>query len=433
MTWSGICTTPPFASRSCSGCATSAHFPTSTRCARRSRRTAAARAGCSAAFRCRIVAYVCARRARAAVVGARPGAVARHRGRHGRARSPSRWATRRSRRGRSAPPSNGSPPAWRPTAATPRSPSSSARSKGSCWSRRAAAAGPPRSVARCPPDRAVAIVSRPTPVSDALMRLYNTLTRREEEFAPSRDNTVRMYTCGLTVYARGHIGNFRTFVVCRRAAPRAAATRPASTMHQVMNFTDVDDRTIAESQKAGVPLRDYTERYIEAFREDAAALGLEQPEETPRATDDENIAAMGADDRRARGRTATPTAATGRSTSRSRRCPTTASWRRLDHSGIKTRRARRLRQVRKGRRPRLRAVEGDQAGRADLGSGHRPGPARLAHRVLGDGAAAARRAADRHPRRRRRPDLPAPRERDRAERRGDRRASSRASGSTSST
>ena len=52
------------------------------------------------------------------------------------------------------------------------------------------------------------------------MRLYNTLTRREEEFAPSRDNQVRMYSCGLTVYARGHIGNFRTFVavdVLRRA------------------------------------------------------------------------------------------------------------------------------------------------------------------------------------------------------------------------
>ncbi|MGE5813520.1 MAG: cysteine--tRNA ligase, partial [Acidobacteriota bacterium] len=52
------------------------------------------------------------------------------------------------------------------------------------------------------------------------MRLYNTLTRREEEFAPSQGNTVRMYTCGLTVYARGHIGNFRTFVcidVLRRA------------------------------------------------------------------------------------------------------------------------------------------------------------------------------------------------------------------------
>ena len=54
------------------------------------------------------------------------------------------------------------------------------------------------------------------------MRLYNTLTRREEDFAPSADGTVRMYTCGLTVYARGHIGNFRTFVADRRPAPRAA-------------------------------------------------------------------------------------------------------------------------------------------------------------------------------------------------------------------
>ncbi len=44
------------------------------------------------------------------------------------------------------------------------------------------------------------------------MRLYNTLTRREEEFSPLRDNRVRMYTRGLTVYARRHIGNFRTFV-----------------------------------------------------------------------------------------------------------------------------------------------------------------------------------------------------------------------------
>jgi len=125
------------------------------------------------------------------------------------------------------------------------------------------------------------------------MRLYNTLTRREEEFAPSRDNVVRMYTCGLTVYARGHIGNFRTFValdVLRRALKYEAGFG----MRQVSNFTDVDDRTILESQKAGVPLREYTERYIEAYRSDAAALGLEPAEENPRATDPENIDAMGA-------------------------------------------------------------------------------------------------------------------------------------------
>ena len=96
------------------------------------------------------------------------------------------------------------------------------------------------------------------------MRLYNTLTRREEDFAPARDNTVRMYTCGLTVYARGHIGNFRTFValdILRRALVHEAGY----TVRQVMNFTDVDDRTILESKKAGVPLREYTDRYIESL------------------------------------------------------------------------------------------------------------------------------------------------------------------------
>jgi cysteinyl-tRNA synthetase len=136
-------------------------------------------------------------------------------------------------------------------------------------------------------------VGRP-PQSDPLMpmRLYNTLTRREEEFVPSQGNRVRMYTCGLTVYARGHIGNFRTFVatdILRRALKYQAGFE----MLHVMNFTDVDDRTILESQKAGVPLREYTGRYIDAYREDAATLGLEAVEENPRATDDENIRAMG--------------------------------------------------------------------------------------------------------------------------------------------
>ena len=125
------------------------------------------------------------------------------------------------------------------------------------------------------------------------MRLYNTLSRREEPFAPSHANQVRMYACGLTVYARGHIGNFRSFVavdVLRRALKYYAGYG----MREVVNFTDVDDRTILESQKAGVPLREYTGRYIATFLEDAAALGLEPVEENPRATDDENIQAMGA-------------------------------------------------------------------------------------------------------------------------------------------
>jgi cysteinyl-tRNA synthetase len=123
------------------------------------------------------------------------------------------------------------------------------------------------------------------------VRLYNTLTRAEEPFAPADGRTVRMYTCGLTVYARGHIGNFRTFVsldVLRRALRH----QEGFGMHHVMNFTDVDDKTIAASQAAGVSLREYTDRYIDAFREDAAAMGLEPVEDSPRATDEENLRAM---------------------------------------------------------------------------------------------------------------------------------------------
>ena len=123
------------------------------------------------------------------------------------------------------------------------------------------------------------------------MRLYNTLTRQEEPFEPLRGRTVRMYTCGLTVYARGHIGNFRTFValdVLRRALQHVAGFD----VRQVMNFTDVDDRTIVESRAARVPLREYTDRFIAAFREDAASLGLEPVEAYPRATDEENLRSM---------------------------------------------------------------------------------------------------------------------------------------------
>jgi cysteinyl-tRNA synthetase len=123
------------------------------------------------------------------------------------------------------------------------------------------------------------------------MRLYNTLTRSEETFAPASGNTVRMYTCGLTVYARGHIGNFRTFI-CVDVLRRTLKYLLGYEMRQVMNFTDVDDRTIIGAQKAGMDLRSYTEQYIQAFREDAEALGLEPVEETPRATDHANIEAM---------------------------------------------------------------------------------------------------------------------------------------------
>src|SRR5690349_17416062 len=156
------------------------------------------------------------------------------------------------------------------------------------------------------------------------MRLYNTLTRSDEEFAPADGRTVRMYTCGLTVYARGHIGNFRTFV-CLDILRRALEHQEGYAVRPETNFTDGADKTIRASAEAGASLREYKERYIDSFGEDD-----------------------------------------------------------------------------------------DRAGRAHVGFRLRPRAPRLAHRVLGDGAPASRRAAHRHPRRRHRSHLSAPRERDRA-------------------
>ena len=124
-----------------------------------------------------------------------------------------------------------------------------------------------------------------------MLHLYNTLSRQEEPFAPLRDNTVRMYACGLTVYNRGHIGNFRTYV-CLDVLRRTLKYLCGYQVQQVVNYTDVDDKTIAGAQKAGMPLREYTDQWIRAFREDAARLGIETPEELPRATDPDNMTAM---------------------------------------------------------------------------------------------------------------------------------------------
>jgi cysteinyl-tRNA synthetase len=123
------------------------------------------------------------------------------------------------------------------------------------------------------------------------MRLYNTLTRQKEAFAPAVGNQVRLYACGLTVYARGHIGNFRTYL-CLDVLRRTLKYIAGFEVRQVVNFTDVDDKTIAGAEREGVPLGDYTARYIQAFHADCASLGIEPAEANPRATDPANIQAM---------------------------------------------------------------------------------------------------------------------------------------------
>ena len=128
-----------------------------------------------------------------------------------------------------------------------------------------------------------------TPTKGAF-RLRNTLGGKVEPFTPRRPDEVRMYTCGLTVYARGHIGNFRTFVVLDTL--RRFLRFKGYRVRQVMNFTDVDDKTIRGAAEAGEPLRAYTTRFIEDFFADADALGIERAEHYPRATDPEYITAM---------------------------------------------------------------------------------------------------------------------------------------------
>jgi len=115
------------------------------------------------------------------------------------------------------------------------------------------------------------------------LRFYNTLTRTMEDFETIEDNHARIYTCGPTVYDYPHIGNYRTFLfedVLRRTLELFGYR-----VTQVMNLTDVDDRTIERSNQAGVPLREYTDRYAQAFFEDLETLRVEPAEHYPRATD----------------------------------------------------------------------------------------------------------------------------------------------------
>ena len=115
------------------------------------------------------------------------------------------------------------------------------------------------------------------------LSFYNSLTRRVEPLRPLVPGTVRMYTCGPTVYNFAHIGNFRAYTfedLLRRTLEYAGLE-----VTHVMNLTDVDDKTIRGSRAAGVPLRDYTATYKKAFFEDLDALGIERATVYPAATD----------------------------------------------------------------------------------------------------------------------------------------------------
>ena len=114
------------------------------------------------------------------------------------------------------------------------------------------------------------------------LHLFNTLTNRLEPFQPLEGNTVRMYTCGPTVYDYAHIGNFRTFVfqdILRRYLRYCGYQ-----LYHVMNITDVEDKIIRNAGQAGQSLEEYTRFYIQALEEDNRMLRLEQPDKVVLAT-----------------------------------------------------------------------------------------------------------------------------------------------------
>ncbi|MFI5057080.1 MAG: cysteine--tRNA ligase [Candidatus Acidiferrales bacterium] len=115
------------------------------------------------------------------------------------------------------------------------------------------------------------------------IHLHNTLSGKTEPFVPQKPGEVRMYTCGPTVYDYAHIGNYRTFVF--QDILRRFLKSRGFRLNHVMNLTDVDDRIIANAAAAGLSIREYTEKYVQAFFDDCKTLSIEAPEHWIRATD----------------------------------------------------------------------------------------------------------------------------------------------------
>src|SRR5918992_3578471 len=115
------------------------------------------------------------------------------------------------------------------------------------------------------------------------LRFFNTLTQQVEPFSPMEGNTVRMYTCGPTVYHYVHIGNLRTFTF--QDILRRWLRARGYVLNHVMNITDVEDKIIRNAMQQGKSLREYTSVYEEAFLADCAKLRLERPERLMRATE----------------------------------------------------------------------------------------------------------------------------------------------------
>ena len=122
------------------------------------------------------------------------------------------------------------------------------------------------------------------------MKIYNTMTRRKEEFVPIDENEIKMYVCGPTVYNYIHIGNARPAVVFDTM--RRYMEYKGKNVKFVQNFTDVDDKIINKALDEGVSAREISEKYIGEYFRDAEALNLKKATVHPKVTEnmDEIIA-----------------------------------------------------------------------------------------------------------------------------------------------
>jgi len=116
----------------------------------------------------------------------------------------------------------------------------------------------------------------------SLLKIYNTLAREKQPFTPIEPGKVRMYVCGMTVYDYCHIGHARVMVVFDLVQRWLRASGYDVTY--VRNITDIDDKIIKRAAENGESISQLTQRFIDAMDEDAAALGVQKPDQEPRAT-----------------------------------------------------------------------------------------------------------------------------------------------------
>ena len=115
------------------------------------------------------------------------------------------------------------------------------------------------------------------------LKVYNTLTRKKQEFKPIKEGYVGMYSCGPTVYNYAHIGNLRTYIF--NDFLKKSLEFLGYKVNHVMNITDVDDKTIKGSQKEKVSLEEFTKKYERIFFNDLNALNIKKPNHIIHATE----------------------------------------------------------------------------------------------------------------------------------------------------